>query len=483
MHIIIKIITTVILLIICKNGYNQIANLSNSLTVIHIGDSDSATHILLKCRFNIDHPHKQTLSINEDAYIIDKSTNHKYKLLNTINIPFEPSYHSPNNLDTVHYFSLTFQKLDNSSQEIELHSNSFVLNAIEINNNKFKNQEIDLINLLESTPVNEHGYYYKDGKLIKYLINKGIVIALNIDRISSYGEYLSAYISIENYNNRRVDFIPELIKFKINNDQNEINLISLEEYTSIVKKKQLINTFFVALGEYNDANSAGNTYINTNQTTFKEKNNFISGYFGDEYGYTTSNVRSYSNTNRKTQIYNSGVGYYARQSAKANIRDHQISQYEILESINQGYLKSNTLFQNQRINGYGLIKHIEYETLLIEIPIGNEIFKFEWENKVKNKNVKSKQDTPIETVPTKTNNEIIIDSLTSNSARKLLKYESIESVKIGDVVQYQTKYGDKIFGIVCEFGKGKNIKFKTYPSLGQEIICEDYYNKLSKIEP
>ena len=53
-------------------------------------------------------------------------------------------------------------------------------------------------------------------------------------------------------------------------------------------------------------------------------------------------------------------------------------QYSIRKNINLGYFKANTIFSNERINGYVNIPFTKANELIIKIPLNNEVYTFEW---------------------------------------------------------------------------------------------------------
>jgi hypothetical protein len=76
--------------------------------------------------------------------------------------------------------------------------------------------------------------------------------------------------------------------------------------------------------------------------------------------------------------------------------------------------------------------------------------------------------------------EMLIDSVKNIDNKTLNKYNNLEDVEIGDIVEYLDRYQQKIYGIVLEIKPNKKIRMKTYPSQGQEFIIEDKYTFFKK---
>jgi len=86
-------------------------------------------------------------------------------------------------------------------------------------------------------------------------------------------------------------------------------------------------------------------------------------------------------TNTSTSYnYDATANYYAQQNANRNIANYNSYLYSIRESINQGYLKSNTIFSKQRVNGYINIKFETADYIIVTVPLNGENYSFLWKN-------------------------------------------------------------------------------------------------------
>ena len=107
------------------------------------------------------------MNIGENSYLKDKNTNKRYKLLNSINIPInsegENRYMIFDSKDQIHYFSLEFEKLPDSTIEFDMvedENNKDAFNFYGITlNPEVKKDFINIDDYIASTPVKEYGIY------------------------------------------------------------------------------------------------------------------------------------------------------------------------------------------------------------------------------------------------------------------------------------------------------------------------------------
>ena len=365
------------------NKYSMVRSSNSAFQIAHIGITDSLTHLFFKYTSNGNH--NNDICIDDNIYIKANGSNKRYKLINSLNIPICPAVQSISEKDSIHYFSLTFEAIPKETTKIDIIENINNIDAINFNGVTIKpnyNDTLQFISLLESTPVKEKGSFYKDGNIVKYYVHKGFTIALSLQKDNLYGRYYTAYISIENHSEYRRDFNPNKISAKFNEDNNMFrSFLSYDTYMQIVKKKQRTKSFFYALGESVGALNSG--YSKSVNTSDAYGNTNSISYFGNANGYLTSNVRTYTNIKTSSVSYNydATANYFARQNAKQNIAEYNKMQYEIRKNINQEYLKINTVFSNERINGYVKIPYTKQEKnskISVKIPFNNSSYIFEF---------------------------------------------------------------------------------------------------------
>ena len=87
----------------------------------------------------------------------------------------------------------------------------------------------------------------------------------------------------------------------------------------------------------------------------------------------------------------------------------------------------------------------------------------------------------INILPSKSKDEILIDSIKIRDNNTFMKYNNIGEVKIGDIASYKGYNNEIIYGIVFEIGVNNKIKMRTFPSPNQELIIEDKFTWFKKI--
>jgi len=229
--------------------------------------------------------------------------------------------------------------------------------------------------------------YYKDGKTYQYYVHNGISVTMHLSIEKNYGKYYVAYISIENLTGKSFNFNPNNIKavYIKNEEYYTGEVLSSNEYIRKVNNRQAWNAALVAFGESYSANQAGYSSSSTTSTTSGYSNSYgsASGYYGDTYGsvYGSSSTYGSSTTRSNTQSYDGAANYAAQQNAQRNISNYQNQQYQIKSVLNQGYLKLNTLDNEQRMVGYVNIKYRSTDKVKVTIPVNGENYDFWWNNK------------------------------------------------------------------------------------------------------
>lgn len=355
--------------------------------IMQIGLTDSATHVFFKYTAPSQYEKGGWICAGDGFYIKDNQSGRKYRMLNSLNIPICPSKEVFDSSSQVHYFSLSFQPLPLDAKEIDIIESpegGFNFYGVSLIQDRPADHTIDYVQLLEDTPVKEAGSFMKDGKAVQYFVHNGFVITMHLAIETTYGKYYTAYISIENHSERRVDFDPEDITAVIYDKAAEIPgvVLSHDEYMKKVKKSQKWSSFWVALGEAGAASNAGYSSSQTysNSSGYGGSSGYSSGYFGNQYGSVSANVRTYGNVSAQSTTYNydATANYYAQQNARNNVASFNREQYLIRESIDQGYLKANTIFPEQRINGYLNIVYRKGEMASVAIKLKNETYTFVW---------------------------------------------------------------------------------------------------------
>ena len=80
----------------------------------------------------------------------------------------------------------------------------------------------------------------------------------------------------------------------------------------------------------------------------------------------------------KTISYDSFAAYQASILASQRMFDFSNAQLQERQSKQLGYIKRNTVYPGETIQGYIYIDRIKFETLFLSININNALYKFRW---------------------------------------------------------------------------------------------------------
>lgn len=478
-----KNVLIAILFLSCNLTFGQSSNViynssSNSnCQIIRANITDSATYVFLKYTFEKNQ--KEQLFVNDETYLSIENNSRKYPLINSINIPFSPSYHLGMDSSVI-YFALVFEEIP-AQTKFNLISPKFSFDEISINTQD-QFEKIDYIGLFEQFPVKEKGYFYKDGNLVQYSVSKGYVVAMTLSLSDQFKNHSECYVSIENHSNKRVDFFPEKMSGFLMDYKEPISLMSYDEYSQKVARKQAATTFFVALGEYADARGAGTT-TTTSQINGRSSN-MINGSFGTYNNYVDLNMRTYSNSTINTTKFSNSAQYFANQNAKNNVNNLVSNFIEIQNAINEGYLKTNTIFPNSRINGFFTFDSKRSNYLKITVPLGKESFEFEWPVNTSSSENNAEKVTYFGQSISPDSLHKFLNELTSlNKVDYLTEYYDVSEVKKGDIVKLNGYYDDDNieiqYGIILDVLSNKLVSIK-YATKTEIIETFDSYKKIKK---
>lgn len=396
-----KLITLFIIIIIgipnILAQYNKInfdKKNSSNLEIIQIDFSEFSTLIYLKYTNN----GSGWIQADENFYLQDIQTGNKYGLISTINIPMEDKMHILETENQIHYFILEFEKIPENMTYfdiIEPVENGFSFYNVQIDKNEVV-PFIDIEKYISRTPVKEYGYYYQNGDLVSFYNHKGLSIVARLSYSSDYGKYYQVHFLIQNFTGKNVLVNPNLIAAKMERTGNlkhirtkkkegvrDAKVVNHEEYMKKVNRSQMWNSIGIALGESFSVMNAGYSTSTTisNSQIYSNSFGFARGYvgstYGSIYGYSTSHASIYGAST--IQSYNGMAAYIAQQNAANNIRNHTINQYQIKQTLSDGYLKMHTVFNENEYVGYVNISYMQnVDWLTVNIPLNNSNYQFTW---------------------------------------------------------------------------------------------------------
>lgn len=201
---------------------------------------------------------------------------------------------------------------------------------------------------------------YNDGRLWAYRqIGDFVVGMTNYEEKDDYGKYYQIAIFIKNLGERAVTFEPEHITsvlYSKNNDTIPLNVYSYDEYMKKVKDVQDLS---IALLGFSAGLNAGMVGYQTTYTTTYGANHLPYTQVHTTYNYAAASAANMAAT---TQMMTLGKLLDDERNTKS-----------------QGYLKITAIHPNEGIIGYLNIKRKKGQMMTVNIPVGGQIYSFDWD--------------------------------------------------------------------------------------------------------
>lgn len=323
----------------------------------------------------------------ENFYVKDKETFKKYKLLNSINLPICDKKHLFDQANQEHNFTLEFEKIPETIGEFDIIENpegGFNFYGVKIDTTIKTKDFLDVASFIDETPVKEYSFYYKDGQPVLYYKHKGLMIAVLLTYDNTYGKYYQANILVQNLTGKDINFDPSLITSKTQKKEiiTDAKVLTYNEYMKKVKSRQAWSAFAVAFSESMAASNAGYSSSSTQTSVHGYSNSYgsASGYVGNTYGsvYGSSSTYGSAYGTSNTQKYDGAAAYAAQQNANRNVANYQNQQYQIKNTISEGYMKLNTIMNESEYVGYVNVVYTKADNLQLNIPINGTTYVFVW---------------------------------------------------------------------------------------------------------
>jgi len=385
-----NLITLLILTLSISNGFSQYRDISFDKTdvpyleIVQIDFREYSTLV----HFHYKNNNSGWMCTNENFYIQDKTTYKKYKLLNSINLPFCDNAHILEKADQEHNFTLEFEKVPVDIEKFDIieaeAENGFNYYGVVVDTSKKAKDFIDVESFISSTPVKEFGYFYKDDKPVFYYNYKGVSIAIMLTYDNNYGKYYQANILIKNLSGRDLNFNPNLITARMQKKKKVLDaeVLTYNEYMKKVQNRQAWAAAAVAFSESMAASNAGYSSSSSQSYSsgYSTSTGSASGYVGDTYGSVYGSSSTYSSTYGTTysQSYDGAAAYQAQQNANRNIANYQGQQYQIKNRLSEGYVRLNTIPNETEYIGYINIKYKKVDRIQVVIPFFDTNFSFTW---------------------------------------------------------------------------------------------------------
>ena len=277
---------------------------------------------------------------------------------------------------------------------------------------------IDALNNSSDTQVKlDCKKYYKQGETFLYYTSNNISVSAKLSINRNYGKYYTVNVVVENFTGKPFNFNPnDIYSILIKNGENtQGDVFSHNRYMKKVRRSQnwasAVNglseglnaaqagyststTTTSGVSNYNSlSNSSGNSNTNNSASIYGSYNQSTpigkAGASGS-LGASLSNSSKYSSNKTSsatlsqssksvTKTYDGGANYAAQQNAKNNIKDLENNNYQIRNTLNQGYLKLNTIDNEMQINGYINIKYKKSNRVRVIIPVNGIEYEFVWD--------------------------------------------------------------------------------------------------------
>jgi hypothetical protein len=209
-------------------------------------------------------------------------------------------------------------------------------------------------------PVTLRKMIYQDGQVVQFYNIDGMSVAAKLSTKQLYGDYYEAYITIENGTQPQFDFDPTTITASLgyNGVYTEAEVLSYDDYMKKVNRRQAWATAFTVFANAAAASSAGYSTSTTNASIL-----------------TSTGKSAYIQAN--TTSYNGGMQFLANQIAASNINNLNSQQYNIKQTISEGYLKMNTILPNSRLVGFVNIKKEDADHIILNVPVNGKVYHFD----------------------------------------------------------------------------------------------------------
>jgi hypothetical protein len=209
-------------------------------------------------------------------------------------------------------------------------------------------------------PITQRKVIYQDDEPVQFYFADGLSVAVKLSTKQLYGDYYEAYVTIENGSGDQFDYDPsEITASLIDGDvATEGEVLVYKDYMQKVKRRQAWTAAFSAFANVAAASTAG--YSSTNTNIYAKSS---SGKSVSVHGNTTT--------------YDAGAALAASQNASNNMNQLANQQYDIKNTISEGYLKKNTIFPNSRLVGFVNIKFQNAQHILLNVPVNGKVYHFE----------------------------------------------------------------------------------------------------------
>lgn len=208
---------------------------------------------------------------------------------------------------------------------------------------------------------------YNDGRIWAYRqIGDFVVGMTNYEAKDDYGKYYQIAIFIKNLGGESVTFAPDMVTSSLYTKRGNTLELQVYTYDEYMKKVRNVQAWSMALLGFSAGLNAGMADYQTTYTS-----SYSPGSIPYTQVHTTYNYAAASATN-----------------LAATTQMMTLSQLmaDDRNTKSQGYLKTTTIHPGEGIVGYMNIKRKKGQMMIVNIPVRDNAYSFEWDvNKKKNK--------------------------------------------------------------------------------------------------
>lgn len=242
----------------------------------------------------------------------------------------------------------------------------------------------------ETPSIEERETFHQDGTPWQYYVKNGITIYHTNTTTKDYGKWHRIDLYISNNSLVPIEFNPEehIKAHSINKKDVATNLEvwSCDEYMKKVNRAQTWTAIAVGVSEGLSTSNAGysTSTTNTNSSYNGTTSSYgtASAYGNNGYAYGSyrgnSSYSGSSHTTSSTTTYDASAAYQAQVLSQQRMADFSAAQYDERNTKQMGYLKRNTIYPGESIQGYVHIKRISGETVYISVFINDAEHQFGW---------------------------------------------------------------------------------------------------------
>jgi antitoxin component YwqK of YwqJK toxin-antitoxin module len=247
--------------------------------------------------------------------------------------------------------------------------------------------------LWESPSVSERQTQYKDGTTWLYYVKNGLTIAQTNTTIKDYGKWHKIDLIITNNSMLPIEFDPEkdITAYSVDKKEREkvLAVWSCDKYMKKVKKAQTWAAIGIGLAEglatanagYSTSTTNTNSYYSGTSNSYGSASAYGSGGYAYGSYYSNSLYSGTANTSSTTTTYDAAAAYQTRVLSQQRMANFADAQWNEQNAKQMGYLKKNTIYPGETIQGYVNIQRISGVFVYITININGAEYVYAWSYK------------------------------------------------------------------------------------------------------